>query len=217
LFYRKFIFVLSGKSGKKQIVVEKDCRGLPCPQPVLETKEALEGLKEGEVLCILVDNEAAAKNVSRFAEAQGHRVNVLEKEGFYVVEILKRGPGHPVEEISCERPEGIFRVVVVASDRMGEGDEALGRKLLVNFLKTLKEVSPPPQAVIFYNRGVFFTCEGSPILKDLKELASRGVTILSCWTCLSHYGLEDRLKVGRASNMYEILSLLTRATAIFRP
>ena len=196
---------------------EIDCRGLACPQPVLETKEALEKLREGEVLRVLVDNEAAVKNVSRFAEAQGHTVRVSEAQDSYVLEITKKGPGHPVEEVSCERPEGVFRVVVVASDRMGEGDEALGRKLLVNFLKTLKEVSPRPQALVFYNRGVFLSTEDSPVLEELKELEERGVDILSCWTCLSHYGLEDKLRVGRASNMYEILSILMRATLIIRP
>ncbi len=196
---------------------EIDCRGLACPQPVLETKEALEKLREGEVLRVLVDNEAAVKNVSRFAEAQGHTVRVSEAQDSYVLEITKKRPGHPVEEVSCERPEGVFRVVVVASDRMGEGDEALGRKLLVNFLKTLKEVSPRPQALVFYNRGVFLSTEDSPVLEELKELEERGVDILSCWTCLSHYGLEDKLRVGRASNMYEILSILMRATLIIRP
>lgn len=196
---------------------EIDCRGLPCPQPVLRTREALEGLSEGEILRILVDNEAAVKNVSRFAEAQGHAVRVSGARDFYVLEITKKGPGHPVEEISCERPEGVFRVVVVASDRMGEGDEDLGRKLLVNFLKTLPEVSPGLQALIFYNRGVFLVTEGSPALEALKVLEDRGVRILACWTCLSHYGLEDRLRVGRASNMYEILSLLAKASVVIRP
>ncbi len=196
---------------------EIDCRGLACPQPVLETKEALEKLSEGEILRVLVDNEAAVKNVMRFAEAQGHAVRVTEGQGVYTLEITKKGAGHPVGEISCERPEGSFRVVVVASDRMGEGDEALGRKLLVNFLKTLREVSPPPQALVFYNRGVFLSTEASPVLEELKELERRGVEILSCWTCLSHYGLEDKLRVGRASNMYEILSLLMRASLILRP
>ncbi|MBX6424060.1 sulfurtransferase-like selenium metabolism protein YedF [Thermosulfurimonas sp. F29] len=194
-----------------------DCRGLPCPQPVLRTREALEGLGEGDVLQILVDNEAAVRNVSRFAEAQGHRVRVFREGEVYRLEIVKRGEGHPVSEISCIRPEGLLRVVVISSDRMGDGDEDLGRRLLINFLKTLPEVSPPPQALIFYNRGVFLVTEGAPALEALKTLEDRGVEIIACWTCLSHYGLEDKLGVGRAGNMYEILSLLMRATVILRP
>ncbi|HFC98579.1 MAG TPA: sulfurtransferase-like selenium metabolism protein YedF [Thermosulfurimonas dismutans] len=196
---------------------EIDCRGLACPQPVLETKEALEGLSEGEVLRVLVDNEAAVQNVSRFVSSQGYPLQVREEAGYFILEVVKKGRGRPVEGVSCERPEGIFRVILVDSDRMGEGDEELGRKLMVNFLQTLPQVSPLPQALIFYNRGVFLTVEGSPVLSALRELEGKGVKILSCWTCLSHYDLEDKLRVGQASNMYEILSLLMRADRVLRP
>ena len=121
---------------------ELDCRGLSCPQPVLETKEALERLSQGEVLRVLVDNPAAVQNVSRFALSQGHKVRTEEREGFYILEITKEGIDHPVESISCTRPEGIFRVVVIDSDQMGEGDAELGRKLMINFLQTLGDVTP---------------------------------------------------------------------------
>ncbi|WP_297055231.1 sulfurtransferase-like selenium metabolism protein YedF [Thermosulfurimonas sp.] len=196
---------------------EIDCRGLACPQPVLETKEALEGLSEGEVLRVLVDNEAAVQNVSRFVSSQGYPLQVKEEAGYFILEVVKKGSGRPVEGVSCERPEGIFRVILVDSDRMGEGDEELGRKLLLNFLRTLPQVSPLPQALVFYNRGVFLTVEGSPVLSVLRELEEKGVKIFSCWTCLSHYDLEDKLRVGQASNMYEILSLLMRADRVLRP
>ncbi len=196
---------------------EIDCRGLACPQPVLETKEALEGLSEGEVLRVLVDNEAAVQNVSRFVSSQGYPLQVKEEAGYFILEVVKKGSGRPVEGVSCERPEGIFRVILLDSDRMGEGDEELGRKLLLNFLRTLPQVSPLPQALVFYNRGVFLTVEGSPVLSVLRELEEKGVKIFSCWTCLSHYDLEDKLRVGQASNMYEILSLLMRADRVLRP
>ncbi len=196
---------------------ELDCRGLPCPQPVLKTKEALEEISEGEVLEVLVDNEAALKNVTRFAEAQGHQVKSEAQGELFRIRIQKQGPSSPVEGISCAHSEGISKVLVIASDKMGEGDPELGVKLLKAFIKTLREVSPKPQSLIFFNRGVFLTTEGSPVLEDLKVLEKEGVEILSCWTCLSHYGLEDRLEVGQASNMYEILSRLVKASSVIRP
>ncbi len=61
-----------------------DCRGLDCPAPVLKTKEAVVNKKLHEVT-ILVDNEAAKQNVSRFLEFQKFQVFVQEKdEAFYV-------------------------------------------------------------------------------------------------------------------------------------
>ena len=55
-----------------------DCRGLACPAPVLTAKQAIEanGLKE---LTVVVDNEAARQNVSRFLESQHFVVSVREE------------------------------------------------------------------------------------------------------------------------------------------
>ena len=58
---------------------ELDCPGLACPAPVLQTKECLE--KDHPALIrVLVDNEAAKQNVTRFLESQDLEVNV-EQDG----------------------------------------------------------------------------------------------------------------------------------------
>jgi hypothetical protein len=43
------------------------------------------------------------------------------------------------------------------------------------FVFTLKEVEPPPSAILFVNSGVRLTTEGSPLLDDIRELADRVV------------------------------------------
>ena len=61
------------------MVRELDCRGLACPAPVLQTKQLLE--KENlAAIKIIVDNEAARQNVTRFLEHQKFQVTV-EKLG----------------------------------------------------------------------------------------------------------------------------------------
>ena len=45
-----------------------DCRGLACPLPVVNAKKASEELHAGDVLTVLVDNEIAVQNLTRFAE-----------------------------------------------------------------------------------------------------------------------------------------------------
>ncbi|OAG28189.1 sulfurtransferase TusA family protein [Thermodesulfatator autotrophicus] len=60
-----------------------DARGLSCPQPVLLTLEAIEKLKEGE-LVVLVDTEAARENVSRAVTSKGWQVKeIIEENGEY--------------------------------------------------------------------------------------------------------------------------------------
>ena len=45
-----------------------EARGLPCPQPVIMTRNALQ---EGDAVTTIVDNETAQHNVTRMAEKAG--------------------------------------------------------------------------------------------------------------------------------------------------
>ena len=51
---------------------EIDCRKLACPQPVLNTKDALDKMESGQ-LRVIVDNQAAVGNVTRFSQSRAVR------------------------------------------------------------------------------------------------------------------------------------------------
>ncbi|MDI9369351.1 MAG: sulfurtransferase TusA family protein [Synergistota bacterium] len=68
--------------------VRVDARGLSCPQPVLETKRAIEGLSAGRVE-VLVDTVTSRDNVSRFGGSRGWRVEKEEREEGFLVVLLK--------------------------------------------------------------------------------------------------------------------------------
>ena len=57
-----------------------DARGLSCPQPVMETLDAIKRLGSGQ-LEVLVDTETSKENVSRAAQSQGWEVNQVAEEG----------------------------------------------------------------------------------------------------------------------------------------
>jgi len=59
--------------------------------------------------------------------------------------------------------------------------------------------------------------EGSDYLPVLGQLEELGVEILSCGTCLDFFKIKERLRAGRVTNMYEILSSLTNASSVLRP
>lgn len=62
-----------------------DARGLSCPEPVLQTRRALEQCTKGSVE-ILVDTVTSRENVGRYARSQGWTVTVRdEAEGFRLV------------------------------------------------------------------------------------------------------------------------------------
>ena len=45
-------------------MIEVDCRGLSCPEPVVRTKKAL---KDNAEIDVIVDNRASLENVKRYA------------------------------------------------------------------------------------------------------------------------------------------------------
>ena len=108
-------------------------------------------------------------------------------------------------------------VVVLSSDKMGEGDDELGKVLIKGFIYAITQLDKLPKSVLLYNGGVKLSTEGSDSIEDLKELEEKGVEILSCGTCLNFYNLQDKLKVGKVTNMYSIVEEMSGATNIIRP
>lgn len=104
-----------------------------------------------------------------------------------------------------------MRVVFVNSDRIGQGDDGLGTKLMGSFLYSLARTPNRPDAVVFMNAGVRLTCHGSTSLEDLKLLVRDGVQVYSCGTCLDWLSLKDSLIVGEVGNMNDTVAMLMEA------
>ncbi len=183
---------------------EIDARGLVCPQPVILTKKALEEITEGEVVTI-VDNVTAKENVSRLAESLSCKYEISDEDGCHYIKIKKSaGSGKPeVKEDSI--------VIVITTDKLGQGAEELGKVLMKSYTYALTETAPLPKAVIFLNSGVKLTTEGSDVIENLKKLESSKVEIISCGTCLDFYQLKDKLQVGIVGNMYSIIEKMNSA------
>ena len=187
--------------------------GDACPIPVVKTLRALKELNGAGTVQTLVDNRAAVENLTRLAESKGCAVETEqlgEKE--YRVTITA---GEDAE--LPDSADGIYTVVAISADHMGEGDEVLGKILLKGFLFALTQQETLPRTILFYNGGAFVTCEGSSSLEDLRKLESLGVEILTCGTCLNHYGLTEQLRVGGVTNMYVIVEKQMQATKVIRP
>lgn len=182
---------------------EIDARGLVCPQPVILTKKALEEISEGEVVAI-VDNITARENVSRLAANLNYEYEVSDREGCHYIKIRKAA-----EAKKAEKEESI--VIVIATDKLGQGAEELGKVLMKSYTYALTETSPLPKAVMFLNSGVKLTSEGSEVLDNIKKLEGSGVEIVSCGTCLDFYQLKDKLQAGIVGNMYSIIEKMNSA------
>jgi len=200
--------------------VEIDNCGLVCPQPVINTKKAIEKIDAGTVVSI-VDNEIAKENIVRFAQNAGFNVEVAESAGRFVVSIRKEsddfmGPirgdvvtgGHV---LSVEQGDVVY---LITTDALGQGPPELGHVLMESFISTIKEMKPLPLAVVFMNTGVRLACQGSAMLGNLITIQESGAEILACGTCLDYFKLKSELAVGKVSNMYEIVEKMQKGKVV---
>lgn len=195
---------------------ELDCRGLACPNPVIKTKDVLDA---GGVdrITVLVDNPAAGENVTRFLERFGYRVSTVEKGGvFSVLGSLADPSACAVPEPRTVEAAGSRKKILIflATDRLGRGDDVLGRKLIGNFLATLKEMGEELWRLVLVNAGVKLATEGSAVLDTLQELERSGVQSLVCGTCLDHFQLLEQKRVGETTNMLDIVTSMQLADQV---
>lgn len=207
-------------------MIQVNALGDACPIPVVKTKKAIEQLQGSGVVETLVDNEIAVQNLTKMANQKGYKVSsrkLADRQYQVVMEIGEAGDAEVAPETGVSEPEACMpdardnTVVVISSATMGEGDPELGRILMKGFLYALTQLDTLPKTLLFYNGGAFLTCEASASLEDLKSLEAQGVQILTCGTCLNHYGLTEKLKVGEVTNMYVIAETMAGASKIIKP
>ena len=188
-----------------------NCRNLACPEPVIRTKNALESLKVGEKLEILVNSIAPKENISRFLKNQNVEFSV-EQNGAETKITAVKGESKlelaNFDEFVCEiTPKAKKTVVYLNEEYAGSGD--VGVSLLSKFLGALLQVKKPEYVICVNNAVKMTTNRAHPSFKPLKDLEAAGVKILSCGSCLEAYKLVSDLSVGEMSNAYEVMQILT--------
>lgn len=200
-------------------MIKVNAIGDNCPIPVIKTKNAMKELTGPDTIEVLVDNEIAVQNVTKMAQSTGAKVTSekkAEKEYRILIE-MEGAPAVAEEEVSCVPDKRGDTIVVVSSDKMGNGNDELGKVLMKSFIFAVTQLEELPKTMLFYNGGATLTTEGSDSLEDLRSLEAQGVEILTCGTCLDYYGLKEKLAVGTVTNMYSIVETMEKAYKVIRP
>lgn len=208
---------------------ELDCRGLACPEPVLQCRRALDDADGVERLKVTVDNEAAMENVRRYLTSQGFEVAVQQSPAAGGAEWTLLGS----RRLDGARPQGAESrqvmdraeaeeltrrtLVFIASDTVGDGDDELGRRLMTMFLSTLPELGPGLWRVVCVNGGVRLSTPEHPAHEALRKLEDQGVGVLVCGTCLEHFGLMEQKALGQTTNMLDIVTSFSLADKVLSP
>ena len=209
-------------------MVTINAMGDTCPIPVIKTQNAIKALTKADEVEVLVDNEVAVQNLTKLAGSMGCGVKSekkAEKEYRVVITVSEdKLPEQTEEKESVKESEAVCipdarknTVVVIASDKMGEGEDELGKVLIKGYIYALTQLETLPKTILFYNKGAYLTCEGSASLEDLKSLEAQGVEILTCGTCLNYYGITEKLQVGTVTNMYIIAETMAKADKVVKP
>ena len=200
-----------------------DTKGQQCPVPIIATKKALKEAKTGETFKVLTDNQTSLNNLARFLKDNSTEFSFMKEGRVWTLTVTKKAAEvlkvKPEEYSAPDVPhfsQGNF-IIAFTSDKMGEGDEDLGRLLMVNFIKAIKDLEKLPEKMVFYNNGVKLGSVDSPVIEHLKEIERMGVGILVCATCAKYYSLESKIKTGTLSNMYEIAQVMASSGNIIKP
>ena len=188
--------------------IEVDARGLNCPMPVINTKKELDKIESGVVITT-VDNLIAKENIMKLANSLNCEVKIIKEEKDFISIEIKKGENDIIEKNENIALED--KCIFISSDKMGEGNDELGKVLIKGFIYTLTECKPYPKYIIFVNSGVKLTTENEATVENLKILEESGVEILSCGTCLDYYGLKENVQVGYITNMYTIVETMNKS------
>lgn len=207
-------------------MVTVNAMGENCPIPVIKTQNVIKTLTKAEDVEVLVDNEVAVQNLTKLAGSLGCAVKSekkAEKEYRVVITVTEDKLQNSGEKKEMETQDTCIpdardnTVVVISSDKMGDGEEELGKILIKGYIYALTQLETLPKTILFYNKGAYLTSEGSASLEDLKSLEAHGVEIMTCGTCLNFYGLTEKLQVGTVTNMYVIADTMAKAAKVIKP
>ena len=188
-----------------------NCEGEPCPNPVLRCKQVIADPATKD-LRVIVDNEAAKENVSRFLVSQRWKIDETSQDGQLWIIAARPAPGAsgPAPAQDTHQPAcpvcGHRILIFLTSDVIGRGDDALGARLMQNFLTTLPELGDALWRIIMVNGAVRLATAQNPATDKLKSLEAAGVSILVCGTCLEFFKLMDQKEVGQVTNMLDVVT-----------
>ncbi|PIE84026.1 MAG: sulfurtransferase-like selenium metabolism protein YedF [Bacteroidia bacterium] len=210
-----------------------DCKGMPCPLPIITLRRAMAECEPGAELEVRLDSELSAHNVQRYLADHGVYLSLTQADGLYsgrfanpsalateelpaCATVLPEGGLNlsPTSSIGPEAPRA--SLVIIDADTLGRGCDELGGLLIKGLLSTLTEWDTPPTHVVLMNGGVRLAVGQSGTVETLRQLEHAGTAVWLCGTCVDHFGLAGELGVGQVRNMYDISRAISAAPRVIR-
>lgn len=105
-------------------------------------------------------------------------------------------------------------VLVFTADRLGVGNELLGKRLILLFLQSVINGNSKPKAIILFNSAVKLTAGNNETIGKLTVLEEQGSKIMVCISSAEEYDIMDEIKVGFVASMDEINETMMSALKV---
>jgi|GEM_PF-728825 len=187
---------------------EIDCRGLPYLKIIREIKKYFNSIGEGEAI-VIVNSELGRSNVLRYAAHKGYQLDEENEENRFLIKIEKRGCLE-VED------EGEIFSILITREKLGEGDDDLGKILMNEYFEVLNEYDKLPKEILFLNSAVKLFHKDSKAIEGIRLLYKKGVNLLINDTSLEYYNLTDQITFGEITSMYDMVVAMKKAKKLIR-
>lgn len=187
---------------------EINCNRLKSTVSLNRVRKYFNSIGEGEAI-VFVDDEISSGNIIKYAMGKGYQVESEELEVGFEITIEKRGCLEVIEE-----PKDL--VVLVTTNRFGQGDDILGENLMISYFDALIEEDRIPTKLVFLNGGVKLVSEGSRVIESIKLLNEMGAKIYVSKMSMEAYKLEDMLLIGEIVQMGSIVEFMNCADDVIK-
>ena len=212
-----------------------DTRGKQCPIPLILAKKAIIDTPAGEEVHIIADSLTAYDNLTDYLNELNIGFHTKTEKKDYIISFVIPD----IEDISSADSKKQVRnidvdgenstqeikikqvicnyIVVIKEDKMGCGNDDLGKTLLREFLKTIAGAEELPSSVILYNSGIRTAFEGTETAETLIKLNNLGVAVYISNISIDFMDAKKQIAVGLIADMQQITELMKKASHIVYP
>ncbi len=185
-----------------------DARDIPCPKPLILTRQALSNLALGEQLEVLINDKLAFANITDFLKDVG-----LTYENNDYNFLITKTKELNLNENKKSDDEDI--IAIIDKSYMGFDNKELGELLLKAFFGAIPASSKKPHTIYLYNDGVLLNSNKAykTLFDDIRAL---GIKLKFCGACLKYYEIEDSVHESEHTNMLLIIEAQANAKSIIR-
>lgn len=178
--------------------------GLQCPGPILKVKEALNNMKNSEVLRVVVNDKGFLNDIPAWCQSTGNELISSQKEvdGSFSA-LIRKGANIQTEQISCSVKEKKTSLVLFSNDLdkalaafiIATGFASLGHKVSIFFtfwgLNVLRKDNPPPVKKDILSRMFGFMMPRGP-----KKLALSKMHMMGMGTAMMKHVMKQKRVVS---------------------